>query len=585
MDISSLFFCIFASYKENYLIMGQTILLLLTLLGGISLCIYGMTVMSEGVLKIAGVHIRASLRTLSQHRISGFWFGDWVTMLIQSSSAATMMAVGFVSTGLLTLSQSIAVIMGANVGTTITAWIVALFGFSVPIGYLAIPLVLFALPFYFSSHIKRKPVGEILMGISLMVLGFSLFIGYMPIPDEYPEVADWITLFSSWSFGSVLIFVVLGTLFTILIQSSAATIMLAMVLCASGWLTFSMAAALVIGDNVGTTLTTIFGSREANVAARRAAFAHLLFNLVGLIWALILIYPVSYLVGIVIGTNPAPVSLAFSIALFHSMFNLVTSILLIGFIPKIDAFLQRLIPVSNEDDEEFHLSFIHGGILSTSELSVEEARKEAVLFGERCQRMLNLTVDFVHMPSSGEAHSHAFSRIEKYEKITDRLELEIVRYLNSVDKSSLSEHIAARVMSLFKVVDELESIGDSCYNIARAVVRSRDAGVVFIKMQKNNIDRMLELTQESMAQMVQLMQKRELTQADMYRIYNQEDTVNNLRNLFRDQNIGNIQAGYYSYQSGVLYMEIVSGCEKLCDFIVNVLEALAEQNEEPLVLE
>lgn len=540
--------------------------------------------MSEGILKISGVQIRASLRTLSKNRFSGFWFGQWVTMLIQSSSATTMMAVGFVSTGLLTLSQSIAVIMGANVGTTVTAWIVALFGYNNPIGYLAIPLVVFGLPFYFSSHIKRKPVGEILLGIALMVLGFTLFIQYMPSPSAYPTVYEWFNLISGWSFGSVLIFVVIGILFTIIIQSSAATIMLAMVLCASGWLAFPMAAAMVIGDNVGTTLTTIFASQEANVAARRAAFAHLLFNVVGLVWALILIYPISMLVNVMIDATSAP-AMAFSIASFHTLFNLLTAMILIGYLPKIDMLLHRLIPVSNEDDEEFHLSFIHGGIISTAELSVEEARKEAVLFGERCQRMLQLTVDFIHMPSTGEAHSHAFSRIEKYEKITDRLELEIVRYLNSVDKSSTSEHIAARVLSLFKVVDELESIGDSCYNIARAVVRSRDAGVTFIKMQKNNIDRMLELTQESMAQMVQLMQKRELTQADMYRIYNQEDTVNNLRNLFRDQNIGNVQAGYYSYQSGVLYMEIVSGCEKLCDFIVNVLEALAEQNEESLVFE
>lgn len=562
--------------------MAQTILILLTLLGGISLCIYGMTVMSEGVLKIFGVQVRASLRTLSSHRMSGFWFGQWMTMLIQSSSAATMMVVGFVSTGLLSLSQSISVIMGANVGTTITAWIVSLFGYSVPIGYLAIPLVVFAIPFYLSRHVGRKPIGEVLMGFALMILGITLFISYMPSPTDYPAVHEWVSLLSSWSFGSVLIFVVVGILFTILIQSSSATIMFALVLCASGWITFIMALAMVIGDNVGTTLTTIIGSNKANVTAHRASYAHLMFNLFGMIWALCLIYPISYLVESIIGPTPSPTAIACSVAAFHTGFNLITSLILIGFVPKIDAMLRKFIPVVTDEDEEAHLSFLHGGILSTSELSVEEARKEAVLFGERCQKMLDLTVDFVHMPSTGETHSHVFSRIEKYEKITDRLELEIVRYLNSVDKSSISEHIAARVLSLFKVVDELESIGDSCYNIARAIVRSRDAGVVFIKMQKNNIDRMLELTQESMAQMVQLMQKRELTEADMYRIYNQEDTVNNLRNLFRDQNIGNVQSGYYSYQSGVLYMEIVNGCENLCDYIVNVLEALAEQNEEPV---
>ena len=304
-----------------------------------------------------------------------------------------------------------------------------------------------------------------------------------------------------------------------------------------------------------------------------------------MVWALALLYPVADMILGLVGSTATPASLALGIAAYHTLFNLLTSFLLIGFVRQIDGLLQKLIPVNSEDDEEVHLSFIHGGILSTSELSVEEARKEAVLFGERCMRMLQLTDEFVHMSHSSDAFAHAFSRIEKYEKITDRLELEIVRYLNSVDRSSLSEHMASRVLSLYKVVDELESIGDSCYNIARAVVRSKEAGVVFIKMQNNNIDRMLELTKEAMSQMVQLIQKRELTQADMYRIYNQEDLVNNLRNLYRDQNIGNIQAGYYSFQSGVLYMEIISGCENVCDYIVNVLEALAEQNAEPIEID
>ena len=482
--------------------MGNALLILLTLLGGLSLCVYGMTILSEGILKIAGVQIRASLRTLSHNRYSGFWFGQWVTMLIQSSSAVTMMAVGYVSTGLLTLSQSIAVIMGANVGTTVTVWIVALFGYYFPIGYLAIPLVVFAFPFYFSSHIQRKSVGEILMGITMMVLGFTLFIGYLPMPADYPEIASTIQFLSGANIASVLLFVVIGFLFTLLIQSSAATIIFAMACCATGWISFPMAAGLIIGDNVGTTIPTIFASKDANVEARRAAFAHLFFNLVGMILALLLVYPVSFMIDSVIGLQPSQITTALIIASFHTGFNLLTSLLLIGFLPKISQLLQNHISVDNEDDEEFHLSFIQGGILSTAELSVEEARKETVSFGERCQKMFQLTVDFFKMSGTGEARSHAFSRIEKYEKITDRLELEIVKYLNSVYKSSISEHIASRVMSLFRVADELESMGDSCYNIARSIVRARDAGIVFINMQKNNIERMFELTQESMSQMV-----------------------------------------------------------------------------------
>lgn len=559
--------------------MTANILLFLSLLGGIALCLYGMKVMSQGLMQVTGSVLRAMLRGLSQHSISGFGLGALITTLIQSSSAMTVMAVGLVNAGILSLYQSIAIVMGANVGTTITAWYIALFGYHLQLQWLAIPIVVLALPLSLCRRTTLKLWGEILMGMALMLFGFCYFIDMMPEASAYPAVADMLVTLSNWAFGSVLLFAVVGVLLTMLLQSSAATIMIAMVLCASGWLPLVMAMALVVGDNVGTTLNAIVAGRKTNVSARRASWSHLGFNLVGMVWALAFIYPISHLLEAWLIS--APEGLAFAIAIFHTLFNLFTALLLLPLTHLCCKLLCRLFPENQEDEEEFHLSFIQSGLLATAEFSVEEARKESVLFGQRCQRMLALTQQFINMPQQGEGFSHAFSRIEKYEKITDRLELEIVRYLNSMDKSNISERVAARIRSLFKVVDELESIGDSCYNLARTVSRRRDVGVSFLKMQQNGIDRMLSESGYFMEMMVQLMHKNELSASDLTRVYNQEDAVNSLRNQLRDQNISNVQNGYYTYQSGVLYMDIVNGCEKLCDYIVNVLEALAEQNNIP----
>lgn len=554
------------------------VILLLTLLGSIALCLYGMKVMSQGILKVAGAHMRASLRGISHHRVHSFCVGAWITGLIQSSSAMTLMTVSLVNAGLLTLGQSIAVMMGANVGTTLTAWLIAIFGYAWNVGIFAIPLVVIALPFVYTSHIKRKPWGEVLMGMAMFILGFATFIEKMPAPSLYPEAASIIGYLASAGFWSVLLFVVIGVAITILLRSSAATIMLAMVAAASSWIEFPMAAALVIGDNVGTTLTAVYASRQVNVSAHRAAYSHLFFNVFGMIWALPLIYPISCLLQDLY--TMGSVGVAFSVAIYHTMFNLVSAIILLFLIPKFQSLLCRMLPVAEGDDEEFRLNFIQGGLLSTAELSVEEARKEAALFGARCQKMLGLVRDFVHMAPQGAEYAQAFSRIEKYEKITDRLEIEIVRYLNSVDRSTVSSHIASRVRALFRIVDELESIGDACYKLACTVVRKRDHNIQFINMQNQNIDRMLEQTAQFMDLMVRLLQKTDLTPADMSRAYNQEDSINAFRGQLRDQNIGNVQAGYYTCQSGVLYMDIINACEKLGDYIINVLEAQVEQNDQ-----
>jgi len=558
-------------------------LLLLTLLGGIALCLYGMKVMSEGILKVSGSHMRASLRGISNNRLGNLWTGTWITAIIQSSSAMTLMTVSLVNAGLLTLGQSIALTMGANVGTTLTAWIIATLGFGWNLGYLAIPMVILALPFSYVRLARFRPWGEILMGAALYLLGFTTFISLMPSPDQCLADPTLVARLAGWGWWGVLLSVLVGVCLTFVFRSSSATILIAMALVSKGWVEFPVAAGLVIGDNVGTTLTALIAARHANISARRASYSHLLFNLFGMVWALVLIYPISEAIWIVLtllkgGEIPGPAAMAFAIALFHTAFNLATALMLIGFIPQFKLLLAKLLPISEGDEDEFHLHFIQGGLLSTAELSVEEARKEATLFGVRCQKMLQLTSQFMHLSPDHPNYIPTFTRIEKYEKITDRLELEIVRYLNQIDKSAISGHMAARTRSLFRMVDELESIGDACYKMARTVLRKNEHKVKFINMQQQNIDRVMQLTQEAVDQMVRLLQKPELTSVDMQRAYNQEDAINALRGQYRDQNIANVQSGYYTYQSGTLYMDLVNSCEKLGDYVVNVLEAHDEQS-------
>lgn len=559
----------------------ENLLLILSLIGGIALCLYGMKVMSQGVLKVAGARMRAALRTLGKSRVSGFGTGFWITALIQSSSAMTLMTVSLVNAGLLTLDQSIGIMMGANVGTTITAWIIAIFGYGWNIAFLAIPIIALALPFIYTSKIKGKPWGEVLMGLAIFVLGFTTFIASIPSISDFPTTIGFIHGLSAGGFGSIILFLAIGIGCTILFRSSAATIMLAMVLLAADWIDFHIAAAMVIGDNVGTTLTAVFASHELGTTGKRAAYSHLIFNLIGMIWALLFIYPISsFLCGVttVFTNEPTPTTLAIGIALFHTLFNLLTAVLLLPITRLLSKQLCSWFPQPKDSEDEFHLHFLQNGLLSTAEISVEEARKEAMSFGVRCKKMFRLTSDFMHMSDENEEYTHTYSRIEKYEKITDRLEMEIVRFLGKIDKSSVSEHIANRIRALYRVVDELESIGDACYSIARSIMRKNEHKIELTQAQNSNIDNMLAHTTSAIDQMVALLQKTELVQEDIDRSYRIQDTIKQTRNTLRDQNIVDVQAGLYSYSSGTLYMDIIGRLSNVGDYIVNVIEAQAEQS-------
>lgn len=557
------------------------LLLILSLVGGISLCLYGMKVMSQGVLKVAGARMRASLRTLGDNPFSSFGTGLWITAIIQSSSAMTLMTVSLVNAGLLTLDQSIGIMMGANVGTTLTAWIIAIFGYGWNISFLAIPIIAIALPFVYTSKIKGKPWGEVLMGLAIFVLGFTTFIASMPKGTEYPEAATFIQGLSAGGFGSIILFLAFGILCTILFRSSAATIMLAMVLMASEWIEFPMAAAMVIGDNVGTTLTAVFASHELSTVGKRAAYSHLVFNLIGMVWALVFIYPISMLLCTGASSFPedaTPTAFALGIALFHTLFNLLTALVMLPLTKFFGKQLCSWFPQPKDSDDEFHLHFLQNGLLSTAEISVEEARKETMSFGVRCKKMFRLTADFMHMSDESDEYTHTYSRLEKYESITDRLEMEIVRFLSKIDKSSVSEHIATRIRALYRMVDELESVGDACYSIARSIMRKNEHKIEFTSAQNANIDNMLAHTTAAIDQMVALLQKTELVQEDIDRSYRIIDTIKQTRSTLRDQNIIDVQAGLYSYSSGTLYMDIINRLSNIGDYIINVIEAQAEQS-------
>lgn len=559
----------------------ENILIILSLIGGIALSLYGMKVMSQGVLKVAGARMRAALRTIGDRKVASFGTGLWITAIIQSSSAMTLMAVSLVNTGLLTLDQSIGIMMGANVGTTVTAWIISIFGYGFNISFLAIPIIAIALPFVYTSRIKGKPWGEVLMGLAIFVLGFTSLISSMPTVEDFPHSAEFVQSLSAGGFGSIVLFLAIGIGCTILFKSSAATIMLAMVLVASGWISLPMAAGLVIGDNVGTTLTAVFASQDISIAGKRAAYSHLMFNIFGMIWTLCFIYPIcSGLESLMtIGSEElTPTGLAIGISLFHTLFNLISALILLPMSRTFGNLLCDWFPQPKDNDDEFHLHFLQNGLLSTAEISVEEARKETMSFGVRCKKMLRLTNEFMHMPADSEEYTHTYSRIEKYEEITDRLEMEIVRFLNKIDKSMVSDHIATRIRTLFRMVDEMESIGDACYSIARSITRQHDHKIELTKAQRDNIDNMLAHTNAAIDQMVALLQKTELIQADVDRSYRIEDTINQTRATLREQNIADVQAELYSYQSGTLYMDIVNRLENVGDYIINVVEAQAEQS-------
>ena len=551
------------------------------IIGSLALLIYGMKVMSEALQKMAGSQLRHILATMTRNRFTGMLTGMFVTCSVQSSSATTVMTVSFVNAGLLTLAQAISVIMGANIGTTLTAWIMSL-GFNVDLTTVVFPAFFLGIMLIYSK--SKRYIGDFLFGIAFLFFSLVLLsaAGKELDLEHNPAVIEFFSSFDTGSHLTIIIFLLIGTIITCIVQSSAAVMAITILLCSTGVLPIYLGIALVMGENIGTTATANLAALGANAQARRAAMAHLVFNVIGVIWVLCLFYPFVNTVCSFVGYNPDDRSLTTTqlaarlpiiLAAFHTCFNVTNTFILIWFIPQIEKLVCRIIkPKTTEDEEEFRLTYIGGNtIMKTPELSVLEAQKEIQVFAERVHKMYSFVRDLLGT-TDDSAFNKLFSRIEKYESITDNMEIEIAKYLDGVGDAHLSDETKAKIRGMLREISELESIGDSCYNIARTLNRKKAGKEDFTERQYEHIHQMMELTDDSLTQMNVLLLGRK-DNFDVNRSFNVENEINNYRNQLRNQNISDVNDHEYSYAIGTMYMDIVSECEKLGDYVINVIQA------------
>ena len=555
--------------------------MILKLIGSLGLFLYGMKIMSEGLQKVAGDRLRSILTAMTTNRVTGVLTGVLITALIQSSSATTVMVVSFVNAGLLTLAESISVIMGANIGTTVTAWIISIFGFKVDMAAFALPLLAIALPLIFSGKSNRKSIGEFIFGFSFLFMGLSYLKANAPDLNANPEMLAFVQNYTDMGFFSILLFLFIGTILTMIVQASAATMAITLIMCANGWISLELGAALVLGENIGTTITANLAALTANTQAKRAALAHFVFNVFGVIWVLIIFHPFMELVNWVVDTffqsNNPEVAISYKLSAFHSIFNICNVCILIWGVKLIERTVCALIH-PKEEDEEPRLRFITGGMLSTAELSILQARKEIHLFAERTHRMFGMVQDLMHTEKDDDFNK-LFSRVEKYENISDNMELEIANYLNQVSEGRLSSESKLQIRAMLREVTEIESIGDSCYNLARTINRKRQTNQDFTEKQYEHIHFMMKLTDDALAQMIVVVEKPEHQSIDINKSFNIENEINNYRNQLKNQNILDVNNKEYDYQMGVYYMDIIAECEKLGDYVVNVVEASSDVKE------
>lgn len=600
--------------------MNYSFLDFLCLLGAVGLFLYGMKVMSEGLQKAAGDRLRNILSAMTRNRFTGTLTGFLITALIQSSSASTVMVVSFVNAGLMSLAQSMAVIMGANVGTTFTAWVIALFGFKVNISAFVLPLIGLSIPLLFTKSSRNKSIGEFLIGFAFLFMGLDMISTYVPDLQSNPEMFAFLQQYTSMGFGSVLIFLMVGLVLTMVIQSSAATFAITLIMCSKGWIGFDLSCALVLGSNIGTTITPIMASMGGNVAAKRTAMGHLLFNLLGTVWTLAVFYPFVSLTEWITETmgqgDPAALadyvnyieanepdvynhlfdnslpaghptvlkvamlqqSVSIGLSIFHTVFNLINLSIMIWFTNLYVKIVERLVPANKNEDETFQLKFISGGMLSAAELNIAQAEKEIVVYGQRVQRMIGMAQNIVHTKDNSEDFTHQFSRLEKYEEISDRMEIEIANYLNRCSEGHLSNEGKHRIASMLRIVSEIESIADCCYGVAKILIRKQESRVKFNEEIYTNVDSMFIDVEAAMANMLLLLSDVEnVHEKDIINSYNLEREINNLRNQLRTANVENINERHYEYQAGIYYMDIIGSLEKTGDYIINVVDEIKNQ--------
>lgn len=606
--------------------MNYSILDFLGLLGAVGLFLYGMKVMSEGLQKAAGDRLRNILSAMTRNRFTGTITGFFITALIQSSSASTVMVVSFVNAGLMTLAQSMAVIFGANVGTTFTAWIISLFGFKVDVSAFAVPLMAFAVPLLFSSKGRNKSIGEFLIGFALLFLGLTMISQYVPDLQSNPEMFAFLRHYASLGFGSVIIFMLVGLVVTMIIQSSAATFAICLIMFSKGWIDYELACAIVLGSAIGTTITPILASMSGNIAAKRTAMGHLIFNLFGMIWCLALFYPfvhamqslcqtlaignpnelynfVNHLEATdpevynnlfstgITASNPIyerltaaisqvgamQVSASIGLSVFYTVYKIINLSIMIWFTNLYVKIVEWIIPARNKGEEEFSLTYIRGGILSASELNIAQAEKEVHVFAERVGRMITMASDLLHTKKGSDDFNKLYSRLEKYEEISDRMEIEIAHYLNRCSEGRLSNTGKLRIASMLRIVSEIESIADCCLGAGKILLRKQQSGAKFTDGIYSSVDTMFGLVEGAMERMVKLLVNLDnINSADIVSSYNREREINNYRNQLRNSNIENINSKAYEYQAGIYYMDLISDLEKTGDYITNVVDAVKD---------
>lgn len=551
----------------------EMIINIFSLIGSLALFLFGMKTMSEGLEKFAGDRLRSILAAMTKNRVMGVLTGILITALIQSSSATTVMVVSFVNAGLMTLAQSIGVIMGANIGTTVTAWIISAVGFKVNIAAFAIPLLAVGMPLIFSGKSNRKSVGEFIFGFSFLFMGLSFLQEAATAMNIGDMVAGMLAHVPQDSFFTILLFVLVGAVVTMIVQASAATMAITLMLFGMNipGFGFEQAAALAMGQNIGTTITAFMASLTANTQARRAALAHMFFNVFGVVVVLILFYPACNAVSWFVENFMGGGNDLFKLSAFHTAFNVFNTLLLIGFVKQIEMFVCKVLPLK-EQEEDYRLKFISGGLLSTAELSIIEAQKEIQNFSERCQKMFGFVGELMQTVDE-VPFNKLFARIEKYEHITDQMEMEIASYLNKVSEGRLSNASKTQIQKMLRQISELESIGDSVYNLGRTLNRHRmHCQEEFTEVQKQHMSTMLGLVEGSLTEMqrhVNLTAPKSGITASL----NIEHEINNYRAQLKNQNLHDVNSGLYSYQLGVFYVDFISECEKLGDYVMNVVQS------------
>ncbi len=582
--------------------MDYSFLDFIALLGSVCLFLYGLKVMSEGLQKAAGDRLRSILSAMTRNRLTGVTTGILITALIQSSSASTVMVVSFVNAGLMSLEQSMAVIFGANVGSTFTTWLVAILGFKFNISVILLPLMALAVPMLFFKKNQVKSIGEFLIGFVFLFMGLAAISAYVPDSSSHPEVFETLRNYTGMGFWSMLMFMGAGLLVTMIIQSSAATFAVALALGIKGWIPFDMACAMMLGANVGTTITPLLASLGGNTAAKKAAMGHLMYNIFTAIAMIIVFFPFtnSFIVWLTRDVlhagdptmlydaihngagkealQPLIGTLSIGLALWHTIYNILSLLIMIWFTKQYVKLVNGLVKSRKKEEEEFQLKYIQGGLLNASELNIMQAQREILVFAERINRMLGMVKQLIHTKTGTEEFNKLYSRIGKYEDISDRMEIEIANYLNKLVEGRLSLEAKMKVATMLRSVSEIESIADSCYNIGRTLVRKEEVGAHFGEENYKNIDTILKYVSEAMSNMIVVLSDIDNASTDdLMRSYNKEREINNYRNQLRTENIENINQKKYPYQAGIFYMDIVCECEKLGDYIINVIDGINEQ--------